>query len=466
MFAYSTPETGATRPRLSNMKSAIFQDVGSSNKTRQPRKQTQKKWPRTSSPFVVPNSAASSPKWNLDDMLSNYTASGILPPPLSPTLPPRFASKETPELNANKHTISDDDVDTDSLPLSLLSPTLPSMFQDTKVTLAHPLPEKPSTVHSVLHGDTKPSKNNRVRWVDKLDDPNKPRFLLRICFSSSVDAYRKINHSKPQQSIHKAPQHGVQGLAITGLKPDNGPSIKSLWPKGYKEFSIRYTKSSKEDTLLSITAQFDWILCSSIACDHATANKSKVVPSSAESWGSLLTDIPSFVHRIERFIKGNKVSDKKKSYLSFFVGVLAVCKALILKRANSVLLSSIETASQRDSSTAHKEKVIAIQEQVIQNYRKIEGHFAESQSFFKNSPSPSTVCPKTWSLRSPAIPKPVESLIAPSSDAFFLPLGPYSDLAEACAFLYGCLREFIDIFEIELIGGGRYHLQSGQRAKL
>lgn len=460
------------------MKSAIFQDLSLPTQARQARKQPQKKWPRSSSPFVVPPSATSLPNWNLDDILSTYTTSGILPPPLSPTLPPRFAAKETPEQSASRYTGSDDDVDTDSLPLSLLSPTLPSMFGDTPprthtTTLAHPLPAKPSTVSSVLHGTAKPVKNNRVRWVDKLDDPAKPRFFLRITFSSLVDAYRQISRTKHTvENHHEKAQEPVQeeikGLAITGLKPEPTPNVKppSLWPKSHKEFLSRYTKLPKEGSLLSILAQFDWIVCSAIMCDSETANRQNSGASNAEPWTELLAEIPLFVHRIERFIKTGNVSDKKRSYLSFLVGVLAVYKALALKRANHNLMTSIDNISKKDSSIDAKQKTIDLQQNIIKNHRKIEDHFAESQSFFKNSPSPSTVCPKTWALRTTAIPKQLESPIVPSADPYFLPLGPYSDLGEACAFLYGCLREFADVFEIELGGGGRYHLQSGKNTRL
>ncbi|KAM9893320.1 hypothetical protein OXX69_011749 [Metschnikowia pulcherrima] len=449
------------------MKSAIFQDSGLANQTRQARKQPQKKWPRTSSPFVAPASATASPSWNFDDMLSNYTSSGVLPPPLSPSLPPRFAPKESNKAQSVKNVNSDEDVDTDSLPLSLLSPTLPSMFQKigppaTTSSLAHPLPEKPSTVHSVLHDSPKPVRGNRVRWVDKRDDPSKPRFLLRISFSSSLGAYKKAVRSKQGSDDKKrSSSEEVQGLAISGLVKEQNPNMIPPWPKAYQDFLGVHAKSTKEDTFLSMIVQFDWVLCSAITCDSARTKSHHSRTSQIEAWHDLLTEIPIFVHRIERFIKTNNVSDRKRSCLSFLVGVLAVCKAMILKRVNSQLSNDIENTLRKPTSADEKQSFIELQQHIIRNYHKIEEYFAESQSFFKNSPPPTTVCPKTWSMRASSIPKSDESPLSPSSDAYFLPLGSYSDLGEACAFLYGCLRDFVDVFEIEVGGAGRYQLQSG-----
>ncbi|OBA21607.1 hypothetical protein METBIDRAFT_41146 [Metschnikowia bicuspidata var. bicuspidata NRRL YB-4993] len=450
------------------MKSAIFQDPGLAGHNRQTRKQPPKKWPRASSPIVMPVSTTALPTWNFDDMLSNYTASGNLPPILSPTLPPRFAAKETYPVNSAQGAGSDDDVDTDSLPLSLLSPTLPSLFRNTSSSqdskaLAHPLPEKPSSGNSMISNEPKSPKTSKVRWINRLDDPKKPRFLLRISFGPQAIAYKRIKRSKPlREERQDTLPDEVHGLAISGLKRTQERAAKTLWPGTYKEFLARHTKLVKENPLLAIAAQFDWILCSAIACDAERSNKLKSTSSNVDAWSNLYSDIPSFVHRIERFIKTNSVSDRKKSCLSFLVGILAVCKATILKRANALLLSSAEEISHEDSSTEKKQKTIDIQQQQIQNYRKMEECFAESQSFFKNSPLPSTVCPKTWSSRSSTITKPTEIRISPSTDLFFLPLGPYSDLGEAYAFLYGCLREFIDVFNIEVKSGTKYLLQSGK----
>lgn len=126
--------------------------------------------------------------WKLDDLIATYQDSGVLPPILSPTLPnekERSSSLEEKvklEKKEEKRTIETehnspsplkqknyDSEPDENIPLSLLSPTLPSIFDST--------PKPPPK---------KPEKPPKVRWINKLNDTNKPRFLLRIAFGSQA----------------------------------------------------------------------------------------------------------------------------------------------------------------------------------------------------------------------------------------------------------------------------------------
>ena len=135
----------------------------------------------------------------------------------------------------------------------------------------------------------------------------------------------------------------------------------------------------------------------------------------------------------------------------------------MLKRINAVLQSSIDALLAKDQTSEAKSKVVELQKQIIANYRQMEDRYAESQSFFGNCPAPATIFPKSWANRSGNIPRVSVEPMNPATDKYFFPLGPYSDLREGCAYLYGCLRGFSEVFGSEINGGVRYNFQCGSK---
>lgn len=453
------------------MKSAIFQEQKRPTEPRAARKLNSKKRPRSHSPFKASPAAANVLNWNLDEMLQSYTTSGALPTPLSPTLPPRFAPIKPENGNLDHEDDGDDSVDSDidNLPMSLLLPTLPHTFADGnaskkpskspavengKAPLAHPLPKKPpTTVSSVLTGGN--SRNGKVRWVNRAGSSEKPRFLLRLTFKLLLAKYKSVFSQKPSTK--------VLGLGIEAKKGDD-PDDKAYWLAIARETQEFSEKVLKSEPLLSVIAQFDWLLVLCIATDHEEKLRSvnKLAPPERQ-WHSLYKEIPHFVNRIERYIKANDVTDKQKSYLSFLVGILSVMKSLLLKRVNAAYQTVNESLQSKEPSTEIRNKIIDLQNQVIANYQQMEDHYAESQSFFGNCPAPSTIFPKSWSNRSGSIPKVSSEPLNPATDKYFLPLGQYSDVREGCAYLYACLKGFTDVFGPEINGGVKYNFQAGSQ---
>lgn len=405
------------------MKSAIFLEPGL--KEPRARKPAAKKWSRTHSPFIA---SPVTSKWNLDEMIASYTSSGALPPLLSPSLPSEYTSAPAPT-----HTPAYTDHDIESLPMSLLSPTLPALYSESPrpATLAQPIPKKP-----IGAGVLGTARASRVRWIDKSADRDKPRFLLRILFKDSAKYKTAFRTRSPTRA---------QGLAIFDGSRDVFRLLQSPspapWPKVVRDLREQREKHAK-NPMYAIVVQFDIVLTLAV-CLYAEQ------ASDWSRWETLMTEIPLAVHRIEKYIKAGNVSDKKKSYFSFLVGVLATTKALVLKKHNSLLRAKGEP-----------ESTLALQT-MLANYSKIENDLAEAQSFFANCPPAATVFPKSWHTRSLSFPRQTEASLSPWSDKFFLPLGVYSDLREACAYLFCCVREFCEVFATEL--GAKYTLQAGQK---
>lgn len=476
------------------MKSAIFLEQNRPTEPRAARTIARKKRPRSHSPFTASPAGSNGLKWNLEEMLSSYTASGALPTPLSPTLPPQYAQKR-----ADDTLDQDDDTesDIDNLPMSLLLPTLPHIFDGrerherqekgqrgekqekqerqneermekqredkldrsrddrdkeskSNTPLAHPLPKKPpTTVSSVLSGGN--SRTSKVRWVNRATNTDKPRFLLRITFKLALGKYKSIF----------GPQAKVQGLGIEPSK-DSEVDDRHYWLNIAKETQEYGEKVQASNPLLSVIVQFDWLLVLCI-CHHHEEKSLLSGRSASDRWHSLYKEISPFIGRIEKYIKANEVSDKQKSFLSFLVGILAVVKALVLKRINGVLQTAIDAKLAKDHTPERENRVGELQMQIIANYRHMEDRYAESQSFFANCPVPSMIFPKSWANRSASIPRVSDEPLQPAADKYFLPLGPYSDLREGCAYLYGCLRGFTDVFGSDINGGVRYNFQGGTK---
>lgn len=503
----------------SSMKSAIFQDSREPNESRL-KKLVVKKKSRSQSPFVA-SSGTSHVNWNLEEMIASYMSSGVLPALLSPSLPARFKvtkdeKKDSNETeNLNEH-LNNSDLET--IPISLLSPTLPNIFDEhTLPEIAHPLPKKANELNLVL--ESKP-RTRHIRWVNK-SGSDKPRFLLRINLDTLHERYKSVFHTmpapksppklpaKPQRSGQTHSSTSLQGLAIfesrkardaddaqsrvesrleSKTKPNPRKSLltrqestsdslatstrnshdklgpKNQWAQIARDLRTRYELMSSKDSLFSIVMQLDYILCITIYCDvEDLKTNAKNITSNEGNWHNLLGEIVLFVGRLEKYIKTNIVSDKKKAFFSFIVAILAMQKATILRRQNQNLERVIKSYGiTRESSSEAQYKVIEVQRQVIRNHQKIEDHCKEAQSFFAKCPPTSTVFPKSWSRRVPTSSRSSNASISPNTDTYYLPLGPYSELRESCAFLYSCAREFLEIYSHDINGGARYTLCAGQ----
>ncbi|ODV81022.1 uncharacterized protein CANTADRAFT_25306 [Suhomyces tanzawaensis NRRL Y-17324] len=196
--------------------------------------------------------------WNLDDLISTYQDKGYLPPILSPTLPdgknevnpidnhrgiksptPNYASKkstlvseeEESELSVKNNSLkptsrpipsrptstnkahatdtNGDSGDDDNIPLSLLSPTLPTYFESNQSQSKEQREAK----------KPKPASIPKVKWINKLDS-NKPKFLLRISFINK-DVLKGVASVKNQktstQSDHSTALAGL-GILTNDLR--------------------------------------------------------------------------------------------------------------------------------------------------------------------------------------------------------------------------------------------------------
>lgn len=177
------------------------------------------------------------------------------------------------------------------------------------------------------------------------------------------------------------------------------------------------------------------ILCLAAGCEESTTMPNASVSSDERHWTNLYHEISKFKQHIERHVKSGVFNDKRKSYLSFLVGVLTVMKALALKRVNEQLRSEISD-SKNETATLHS------YQKMDTNLVKIEQNLAESQSFFNSSPPPHMVFPKSWHKRSASFTRHSEPFVSPASENFYLPLGFYSDVRESIGYLFCCLSEF------------------------
>lgn len=439
------------------MKSAIFQG----RQSLQPRtahKNSARKRPQTQSPQIGPSHGPSFSSWSLDDLITNYTVSGSLPTPLSPTLPPRFDLKKfEPEDNEHEEDDDSNDSDIEGIPL------LPPASQGPKIV--QPTPKAPAKVKSIPpQSAPQPivTKSGNVKILNKLNDLERPRLLVRINYKAllsrlkskfTVKSGDESSATKSVDTPRKEPEiKGKKELDVRHTNP---------WLKTVKDLQTQCDRVAKTDFFFSVVLQFDSIMCSVIA--NLAEEKLKLSRSILiDRWQHIHSSIPLFVSRIEKHLKTNTVSDKMKSMLSFLVAILAIARALILKRVNYQLELQIDQHN-KDNGLDSKQKICDLQRQVIENHHKMEDNFAQSQSFFSLSPPPATVFPHSWHNRASSIPRPSGLILCPSSDKYFLPLGSYSDIREALAYLHCCVREFGEIFGSEINGGVRYTLQSGQK---
>lgn len=231
--------------------------------------------PRNSGGFAKNPSNVKGISWKLDDLIATYQDNGALPPILSPTLPngkernnslletvtrPDIKSEDKvsksddkrieieneedseriPKTNLKRNQkVHDSDSEQDeNIPLSLLSPTLPSIF-DIRTS------RQPQKVDSTTNnGSTnKKQANNeklngsKVRWINKLNETNKPRFLLRITFGSQAKRTmnkfneRALKDSKPPQVKlvnSEGDSSNLAGLGISTNEDSRAQEVSTL----------------------------------------------------------------------------------------------------------------------------------------------------------------------------------------------------------------------------------------------
>lgn len=382
------------------MKSAIFQE----QREPRPLKKTAKP-ARSQSPFTPPRSA-NGHTWHLDDVVANYTATGTLPTPLSPTLPPEFHNmKDSMDLDAIDLAAESD---IDNMPMLLLSPTLPNLSFESPTLLA------------------------KVKWINRLRS-EKPRFLLRITFSSLHKYKLALKPRLPRKT---------QGLGIySDQKSDKRRKTeddeRSHWLKVAKEIRVGAEHIESKDAFGSLVRQIDWILALAIAHDK----------SGDKQWLLLNSEVLGVVGRAEKYIKA--VPEKRKDHVVFFVGQLVVLRALVLRRVNNLLM--------RQTHGATESRQLELQKAIIDNWNNIGRYFGELRAFLNNLPADLVLFPRTWHARL-ASHKANEGNADPASDRFFLPLGPYSSVREACAYVYSCLKEYIAAESL------KYTLQAHKRS--
>lgn len=196
--------------------------------------------------------------WNLDEMVNSYHEHRILPPILSPTIP-QGQSTQGEEKNISKEkssTVSVNAIASENLPLSMLSPTLPVMFDsDSKEATPssnYPKLVQPKPKHANQKSSTKlvdlsvnqpqPSRP-KVRWIDKSQDI-RSKFLLRINFRNQPkykESFNVDNSDSPKK---------YNGLGI--LNSNNDPITKEIqghiFEEPSQETKFKKPQEAKEDT--------------------------------------------------------------------------------------------------------------------------------------------------------------------------------------------------------------------------
>lgn len=359
--------------------------------------------------------------WKFEDLLASYNESGYLPPILSPTLPPQF---EVEESDTNKQNIrarvlneelgkyeSDDD-----LPLLMLSPTLPAIF-NTERTLE---PSRP-----------------RVRYINQIS--NKGRFLVRIKFVSR-DRFRSVGVTGLGIRIEKTELEQTKVKAQKDSEPPghsiNTSGLGPEWLRGARETEAL---ASQNKTLASACMYLDLVLQYAVACDKEESGRT----STERSWTQLGQALQTAANHLEQMAL--KYEDHKlKTYLLFFVGLLIQLRGIVLKRVNSIFAKVVDGYKPKsDTDTVHSQ-AYEYQRKIIDNYNAMLDHFSRARTYF-NCPGILVMFPKAWHIRSKRPPKQ-QGAINLVQDKFCLPLGIYSGLNEYAAFMYHSATEFLDLY--------------------
>ncbi|CAI5757477.1 unnamed protein product [Candida verbasci] len=160
---------------------------------------------------------------NLNDLISTYQDSNTLPTILSPNLPSRFENVlKQNNLKAPKSTYpNDEDIrrnkkskfkDDEEIPLSMLSPTLPAQFEEQQSQQRSTSTPKPSTPSSFTN---KSNKVGTFKWINKVYDPVKPKFLMRINFNNRLKYKNKFTRETTPSKL-------------TGFKIDTEKSVEKV----------------------------------------------------------------------------------------------------------------------------------------------------------------------------------------------------------------------------------------------
>lgn len=310
-------------------------------------------------------------------MLTSYQEYGLLPPILSPTIPQK---EDHPEDHA------------EDVPLSMLSPTLPTQF-----TLEHPAPKraKPPLQHEVAL----PSHTNqkvKVRWINKLNQPH-PRFMLRMNF----------DREKYQQAFK------VTGLGISsGDVPvsTSGPSVSTLVARLHrllKEAKAECDRASNEQLVVALA---DYLL---LQIALSTQEKS------SESW-KRATEL---CKRLSGALAGHTKGMSLK-------GVIYMVHAVILRQEITALQKALEKISTQ-------EKTIDIQKKIIRKYGEIEQYLKRSTQY---SSKMASELPTTFH-KLLTTPPSSRKVMEPLQEPYMLPLGSFSGIGEACGLLYQAVSE-------------------------
>lgn len=367
---------------------------------------------------------ASAASWNnIDDFIALHQETGALPPPLSPSIPKTFSV--------------DDDVS-----LSMLSPTLPAIFDNGYIAL--PLPKRPKQPVSVASDASEYDGKVRTR---KNTGPHSA-FYVEISFSTP--------YKKALAQALKPTARPMAGLGISvkekPLDADAGRhsndqevaklNRKNYWAQLAKEASHKWR--THEDPRVAAVVGVDSILLYMIAYEYDDSLHATDMVTGERNWHKL-------VHNCTEVIASLEGAGCE------FQGVLHLTQAMILKKVNSILQAQIlQCRSQPDSDINH---IVQLQDRALRNWQLIEERFrlaAQSGPMLQHFP-------KTWVNRLPAIPSPPDSDSAanfvPSRQGNYLPLGIYSDLREVAGVLFSCARETIDSLSTRPV----YHMKSASK---
>lgn len=387
------------------------------------------------SPSRPPSALSHSVPWALDDMVQAYLSHGSLPLPLLPLLPPSFEKADSKSVPWNLPLAVDDDV-----PMLLLLPTLPTMFDDqgerpgserkktavkkTERSEKAERVDKSDKVEKLEKHDKdgKPEKHEKhekhdadaakqeadkadkpekppVRWINRLNE-DRPRFLLRITFRSPR-YHATFDAAK------------VVGLGILQSRDVLVPPPPLL-------------------PLVALVALADNTIAAAAACAH-----------SGGDWAQLADECRTLGAKAGRYGQNGAGSELLRAGVACLASVAHILAAAAAKREIAVLKAA--------PSPRYR--------QICELYTEIEAQFLIAEGLVERSAAfggPRELFPKTWRRSGSFLSKPVSS---PATDDFHLPLGIFSDVRDVCAVLYGYLREFVE----QHSGQVRYTLHSGSR---
>lgn len=423
---------------------------------------------RVGTPNTLARSANTFLLWNLEEMITSYQEHGVLPPILSPTLPTDTKYR-------------DEDVN-DLAPLSQLT------LENAPVKKSGL--EKRPPKHSP---EPKKQESSKVRWVNKLNDPTKPRFLLRIGVPKNKLGLGIFVNGQKDQRLIPVNQRASTPILTPGSTPISTPKVPSTSdnkkrpkpemkevttelkrePKadsrndskpnksrddliGLKSHWIKIAKETKfiadrTDGILSLVIAFDSLLLHYISYDYDERLKIKMKISPLEQyWRTIIEDATKLNERID----SNYLSDGKLNpYIKFFKALLHTFIAVLYRKINYI----IDQAISNDNN--NQDKITTLQKKSIANFKAIETNFYQSEvtcpemTLFiqKNLPG-------TWSKRA-------NNLTRINNQSYYLPINSYTKLNEFTHFVYSSIDEFIQIMHKSSDDDLYYTLKSGDGLK-